>query len=77
MQLARKLGGEHLYVVRAVYSCLEQNSGKGENGKRAGENFSFLLGFHCQKGSIKKISWLMKGEISQAESCTAQRELIL
>ena len=51
------------------------NQAKERMGK--GKRKIFLLGFNLQKGSIKNnFSWLMKDEISQAGSCTDQRELM-
>lgn len=48
----RKVGKMFLCVVREVYSCLEQKSGKGENGESEGENFP--SGFFIAKKGVSK-----------------------
>lgn len=79
MQLAGKLGGQPLCVVRTVYPCPGgQKSDKGDMGKGKEKKSSFPSAFSLPKREYQNnFSWCMEDEISQAGSCTAQRELIL
>lgn len=77
--LAETLGKHFLCVVRVVCLSLgEQKLGKGNYGKKERKKLSFPSGFSLPKREYQNnFSCLMNGEIFQAGSCTAQRELIL
>lgn len=76
MQLAEKLGRPFCVWSGKSTLAWSKNQAKERMGKGKGK--FFLLGFSLPKREYQNnFSLMMKGEILQAGSYTAQRELIL
>lgn len=70
---------EFLCTVRTAHPHLGgQNHAKGRILQKGKKNFPSFWIFIANKGEYQyHLSWLTKGEMSQAGSCMAQGELIL